>query len=387
MKYDKCRRAVFEGTSATLTLSLKDADWSLMERVLGFSQGGVIPANDLMFDGIRVTHEPSGEVIWPLGVDMTDTTDTTGTANDRQVGGSHYQTEGDQHWDICSRHDAGYLEGTLTAYVWRWRDKNGLEDLEKTRHYLQKLWEMTNGTMHHTSGGSVPCGVVSRWLEKNEIPETEARIITYVLSWRIIGKSHLRTVGLLIDKLITEESTRGWVKGTLLSAAEEDTETETMGRYVGTAPSSSQENEKVEVWAAGTPEDGGHHARDEQRWPTQVSAEQYIQWNCEPVEKIDHGPMIGMPVTEIYYWDAGERLHIMQDVYQERYGDDSIVPRLSETERHQPNLTAAEYRLIRHKIIEHGTMMDHEWGSLYRHGVTEAHSWHMQVQYREEYAR
>ena len=62
-------------------------------------------------------------------------------ANERQVGGTHYQAE-IQHWDYVLANGLGYLEGQITKYVTRWRKKGGVEDLEKARHYLEKLIEV-----------------------------------------------------------------------------------------------------------------------------------------------------------------------------------------------------------------------------------------------------
>ena len=73
---------------------------------------------------------------------------TTAKANERQVGGTHYQKNtvkckhcgGElQHWDIYAAFP--YLIGYLTKYLWRWRDKGGINDLEKAEHCMQKLLE------------------------------------------------------------------------------------------------------------------------------------------------------------------------------------------------------------------------------------------------------
>ena len=61
-------------------------------------------------------------------------------ANDRQEGGTHY-AKPIQHWDYVIAQGLGYFEGQITKYVSRWRDKNGLEDLKKARHFLDKLIE------------------------------------------------------------------------------------------------------------------------------------------------------------------------------------------------------------------------------------------------------
>lgn len=73
--------------------------------------------------------------------------DTPPPANSRQVGGDHYRkgltAGGEQHWDMIYRlYGHGYFVGCVTKYVLRYRDKNGVEDLEKARHYLDKLIEL-----------------------------------------------------------------------------------------------------------------------------------------------------------------------------------------------------------------------------------------------------
>ena len=36
----------------------------------------------------------------------------------------------------------GYLQGNILKYIWRYRYKNGIEDLEKAQWYLNKLIEL-----------------------------------------------------------------------------------------------------------------------------------------------------------------------------------------------------------------------------------------------------
>lgn len=61
-------------------------------------------------------------------------------ANEKQVGGAHYQGS-IQTWDYIIANDIGYLEGNVIKYVSRYKKKNGLQDLEKAQHYLEKLIE------------------------------------------------------------------------------------------------------------------------------------------------------------------------------------------------------------------------------------------------------
>lgn len=65
----------------------------------------------------------------------------TSTANDRQVGGTHYKAEAYQHWDFAIDAGLPYLEGQVTKYIDRHQRKKGREDFEKAAHFLEKLRE------------------------------------------------------------------------------------------------------------------------------------------------------------------------------------------------------------------------------------------------------
>lgn len=67
-----------------------------------------------------------------------------GEANKRQVGGSHYKTngKGEEHWDRVARLGLNYWEACTTKYVERARLKGGIQDLKKARHFLDKLIEL-----------------------------------------------------------------------------------------------------------------------------------------------------------------------------------------------------------------------------------------------------
>lgn len=59
-------------------------------------------------------------------------------ANQRQIGGEHYGLKEYQHWDIVDEFDLDYFQGQITKYVMRWKKKNGLQDLQKAQHFLEK---------------------------------------------------------------------------------------------------------------------------------------------------------------------------------------------------------------------------------------------------------
>jgi hypothetical protein len=64
------------------------------------------------------------------------------SANERQVGGDHYKRLVIQPWDFIEANGLGYLEGCIVKYVCRWREKGGVADLRKARHYVDKLLEL-----------------------------------------------------------------------------------------------------------------------------------------------------------------------------------------------------------------------------------------------------
>lgn len=64
------------------------------------------------------------------------------SADATQVGGTHYRDKTIQPWDFITANGMGYLAGNVVKYVSRYQDKNGIQDLEKARHYLDKLIEV-----------------------------------------------------------------------------------------------------------------------------------------------------------------------------------------------------------------------------------------------------
>ena len=59
-----------------------------------------------------------------------------------QVGGSHYKNLAIQPVEFIHKNGLNFIEGAVVKYICRWRNKNGVEDLKKARHYLDMLIEM-----------------------------------------------------------------------------------------------------------------------------------------------------------------------------------------------------------------------------------------------------
>ena len=62
------------------------------------------------------------------------------------TGPGHYKDKPMQPWDFIIANNLGYLEGNVVKYVSRWRQKGGVEDLRKAKHYIEKLIEVETGT-------------------------------------------------------------------------------------------------------------------------------------------------------------------------------------------------------------------------------------------------
>ena len=69
------------------------------------------------------------------------------SANDKQVGGTHYRDMVVQPWEVIqavlSRAEfIGYLRGNIIKYIMRQGKKEGSDDAGKLKHYIEKYKEV-----------------------------------------------------------------------------------------------------------------------------------------------------------------------------------------------------------------------------------------------------
>ena len=122
------------------------------------------------------------------------------SANDKQVGGDHYKTAGAQHWDVAAYlYGEAHFKCTATKYISRWRVKNGVQDLEKAKHYLEKLLELESVHIQNCLDAIVEASV--------------EQICSYVEDYTLIirifeaeGKQDLRDCIQSIDVLIAGQN-------------------------------------------------------------------------------------------------------------------------------------------------------------------------------------
>lgn len=62
-------------------------------------------------------------------------------ALDVQVGGDHYKDQGIQPWEVIEANNLDFWEGNAIKYIMRYKNKNGVEDLKKAKHYIDYLIE------------------------------------------------------------------------------------------------------------------------------------------------------------------------------------------------------------------------------------------------------
>lgn len=60
----------------------------------------------------------------------------------KQVGGNHYQGFAIAPIDFVQKNNLGFIEGNIIKYVCRFRKKNGKQDLEKAKHFIEMLIEL-----------------------------------------------------------------------------------------------------------------------------------------------------------------------------------------------------------------------------------------------------
>ena len=66
-------------------------------------------------------------------------------ALETQVGGDHYKKMAIQPVEFAHKNGLGYCEAAIVKYVCRYKHKNGRQDLEKAKHFIELLIELEYG--------------------------------------------------------------------------------------------------------------------------------------------------------------------------------------------------------------------------------------------------
>ena len=68
-------------------------------------------------------------------------------AMESQVGGDHYSKLAIQPIEYIYKNNIPFPEGSVIKYVTRWRDKGGIKDLQKAKHFIELLIELENANV------------------------------------------------------------------------------------------------------------------------------------------------------------------------------------------------------------------------------------------------
>lgn len=111
-----CSSWVFDGATQAYS------NWTPVSWVLNSAR--TIPSATVVGEIARIVGDP-------IAVRQTDV----------QVGGDHYSKRAIQPIDYIRANGLGFCEGNVVKYITRWRDKDGVKDLQKARHYIDFLIE------------------------------------------------------------------------------------------------------------------------------------------------------------------------------------------------------------------------------------------------------
>ena len=64
-------------------------------------------------------------------------------SSEKQVGGKHYLKYKIQPVEFIIKNNIGFVEGNIIKYVLRFKEKGGVQDLLKAKHYIELLIDST----------------------------------------------------------------------------------------------------------------------------------------------------------------------------------------------------------------------------------------------------
>ena len=126
----KCVCSIYDGLTTNKTYDVIKKDWTSYE--IENDYGKICSYTNALFEEVI-----EDEMTKPNINDILDNVEHP----------SHYCRGGIECIDAIEAslgkdEFAGFLRGNIIKYVWRYKDKNGLEDLKKAQWYLNKLIEV-----------------------------------------------------------------------------------------------------------------------------------------------------------------------------------------------------------------------------------------------------
>lgn len=122
------------------------------------------------------------------------------SALDVQVGGDHYKKLGVQPIELIRDINANFFQGNVIKYITRYKDKNGIKDLEKAKHYLELIEEL-HPANNNKKIASYEIDRVNEYIVANKIDTNAAKIIRIV---SLCGYDEIDKAIELVDNLIND---------------------------------------------------------------------------------------------------------------------------------------------------------------------------------------
>ena len=132
------------------------------------------------------------------------------SALDEQVGGDHYKKLGVQPVELIRDINANFFQGNVIKYVTRYKNKNGIKDLEKAKHYLELMKELKPQTDTKLHGDYIMAAIVN-YSTSNNLGTLETDIIiatAYKNREESISDENIDIAIGLIDTLIKDMATQ-----------------------------------------------------------------------------------------------------------------------------------------------------------------------------------
>ena len=95
---------------------------------------------------------------------------------DTQVGGDHYRKMKIQPIEFIVANELEFRVANIVKYVCRYKDKNGLQDLEKAQHYLDMLKEELQAAKIQVQANKATVGA-------DKIRIHEGNVMQHTLRW------------------------------------------------------------------------------------------------------------------------------------------------------------------------------------------------------------
>lgn len=96
------------------------------------------------------------------------------SALDVQVGGDHYKKLKIQPVEYIHANSIPFIEGCIIKYASRWRDKGGIKDLEKIKHFAELLIDLETRAAEAESLASLAIGAEPALEIDDESPRAQA---------------------------------------------------------------------------------------------------------------------------------------------------------------------------------------------------------------------